>query len=93
MQVVRRVLPALQSLSEDTDDAVRHAAIGGLAQLLCLHGSHKELTERVYSHLDELVTSNHPEVSIHAFGLEDQGNDLAYVWTCRHASFWARRPG
>lgn len=63
LQVLRRVLPALQSLSEDTDAAVQRAAIEGLAQLLCLHGSHKELTGKLYSHLDELVTSNQPAVS------------------------------
>ena len=64
LQVLRRVLPALQSLSEDEDAAVQRAAIDGLAQLLCLHGSNKELTSRLYSHLDELVTSNHSQVSV-----------------------------
>ena len=64
LQVLRRVLPALQSLSEDEDAAVQRAAIDGLAQLLCLHSSNKELTSRLYSHLDELVTSNQSQVTV-----------------------------
>ena len=64
LQVLRRVLPALQSLSEDEDAAVQRAAIDGLAQLLGLHSSNKELTSRLYSHLDELVTSNLSQVTV-----------------------------
>ena len=63
MQVVRQVLPVLQSLSEDSDSAVQAAPIEGLAQLLPLHGSNPELAGRLYSHLDDLVTNNQPQVS------------------------------
>jgi len=63
VQVVRQVLPVLQSLSEDSDSAVQAAPIEGLAQLLPLHGSNPELAGRLYSHLDDLVTNNQPQVS------------------------------
>ena len=63
IQVMRQVLPVLQSLSEDGDSTVQAAAIEGLAQLLPLHGSNPELAGRLYSHLDELVTNNQPQVS------------------------------
>ena len=59
---MRQVLPVLQGLSEDGDSTVQVAAIEGLAQLLPLHGSNPELAGRLYSHLDELVTSNQPQV-------------------------------
>ena len=62
MQVVRQVLPVLQSLSEDSDSAVQAAAIEGLAQLLPLHGGNPDLAGRLYSHLDDLVTNNQPQV-------------------------------
>jgi len=62
MQVMRQVLPVLQSLSEDSDSAVQGAAIEGLAQLLPLHGNNPEVAARLYGHLDELVTSNEPQV-------------------------------
>ena len=63
IQVIRQVLPVLQSLSEDSESAVQGAAIEGLAQVLPLHGSNPELAGRLYSHLDELVTNNQPQVS------------------------------
>lgn len=63
-QVVRQVLPVLQSLSEDNDSAVQAAAIEGLAQLLPLHGGNPELAGRLYSHLDDLVTNNQPQVQL-----------------------------
>jgi len=62
VQVVRQVLPVLQSLSEDSDSAVQAAAIEGLAQLLPLHGGNPDLAGRLYSHLDDLVTNNQPQV-------------------------------
>ena len=61
---MQQVLPALQRLSEDDDSAVQVAAIDGLAQLLPLYGSNPEMAGRLYSHFDELVTSNQPKVSI-----------------------------
>ncbi|DBB17843.1 hypothetical protein WJX82_008236 [Trebouxia sp. C0006] len=63
-QVIRQVLPVLQSLSEDSDSAVQAAAIEGLAQLLPLHGGNPELAGRLYSHLDDLVTNNQPQVQL-----------------------------
>ncbi|DBA87750.1 hypothetical protein WJX77_004203 [Trebouxia sp. C0004] len=63
-QVVRQVLPVLQSLSEDSDSAVQAAAIEGLAQLLPLHGGNPELAGKLYSHLDDLVTNNQPQVQL-----------------------------
>ncbi|KAL0024265.1 hypothetical protein WJX79_000849 [Trebouxia sp. C0005] len=63
-QVIHQVLPVLQSLSEDNDSAVQAAAIEGLAQLLPLHGGNPELAGRLYSHLDDLVTNNQPQVQL-----------------------------
>ncbi|KAA6425912.1 MAG: hypothetical protein FRX49_04287, partial [Trebouxia sp. A1-2] len=51
-------------LSEDNDSAVQAAAIEGLAQLLPLHGGNPELAGRLYSHLDDLVTNNQPQVQL-----------------------------
>ena len=61
---MQQVLPTLQRLSEDNDCAVQTAAIDGLAQLLPVHGSNPEMAGRLYSHFDELVTSNQPQVRI-----------------------------
>ena len=74
MQVVRQVLPVLQSLSEDDDSPVQAAAIEGLAQLLPLHGGNPELAGRLYSHLDDLVTNNQPQVSCQLH--------VVCSWTC-----------
>lgn len=60
--MIQQVLPTLQRLSEDDDSAVQTAAIDGLAQLLPLHGNNPEMVGRLYSHFDELVTSNQPQV-------------------------------
>ena len=62
MQAMREVLPILQCLSEDVDHVVQVEAIQVLVQLLPQHGSHLELAGRLYSHLDELVTNNQPQV-------------------------------
>lgn len=59
---MQQVLPTLERLSEDDDSAVQTAAIDGLAQLLPLHGSKPDMVGRLYSHFDELVTSNQPQV-------------------------------
>ena len=59
---MQQVLPALQRLSEDSDSTVQTAAIDGLAQLLPSYGSNPEMAGRLYSHFDELVTSNQPQV-------------------------------
>ena len=59
---MRKVLPTLQHLSEDSDSTVQTAAIEGLVQMLPLHGSNPELAARLFNHLDELVTSNQPQV-------------------------------
>ena len=61
--MIQQVLPTLQRLSEDSDSEVQTAAIDGLAQLLPSHGSNPEMAGRLYSHFDELVTSNQPQVS------------------------------
>ena len=68
---MQQVLPTLQRLSEDHDSTVQVAAIDGLAQLLPLHGSNPEMAGRLYSHFDELVTSNQPQVH-------------AYICSCIH---------
>lgn len=60
---MHKVLPTLQHLSEDNNGAVQAAAIEGLVQMLPLHGSNPELAARLFSHLDELVTSNQPQAS------------------------------
>ncbi|KAL3158276.1 hypothetical protein ABBQ38_010522 [Trebouxia sp. C0009 RCD-2024] len=63
-QVMQQVLPTLERLSEDDDSAVQTAAIDGLAQLLPLHGSKPDMVGRLYSHFDELVTSNQPQIQL-----------------------------
>lgn len=81
---MQQVLPTLQRLSEDSDSAVQTAAIDGLAQLLPWHGSNPEMAGRLYSHFDELVTSNQPDVrhSLTWLHMQDSYQDACFCVVC-----------